>query len=58
MIFSRGNPTSNLLRLALWMFALIRFWHPGMVFGIALILCGFTLQCLQYWPALFDVRLT
>jgi len=28
------------------------------VFGIALILCGFTLQSLQYWLALFDVRLT
>jgi len=27
------------------------------VFGIALILCGFTLQSLQYWLALFDVRL-
>jgi hypothetical protein len=28
------------------------------VFGIALILCGFTLQSLQYWLALLDVRLT
>jgi hypothetical protein len=28
------------------------------VFGIALILCGFTLQSLQYWLTLFDVRLT
>lgn len=27
-------------------------------FGIVLILCGFTLQSLQYWLALFDVRLT
>jgi hypothetical protein len=27
-------------------------------FGIALILCGFTLQSLQYWLALLDVRLT
>ena len=27
------------------------------VFGIALILCGFSLQSLQYWLALFDVRL-
>jgi hypothetical protein len=27
------------------------------VFGIGLILCGFTLQSLQYWLALFDVRL-
>lgn len=27
-------------------------------FGIALILCGFTLQSVQYWLALFDVRLT
>ena len=27
-------------------------------FGIGLILCGFTLQSLQYWLALFDVRLT
>jgi hypothetical protein len=27
-------------------------------FGIALILCGFTLQSLQYWLALFDVRLS
>ncbi len=26
-------------------------------FGIALILCGFALQSLQYWLALFDVRL-
>ena len=25
-------------------------------FGIGLILCGFTLQSLQYWLALFDVR--
>jgi hypothetical protein len=28
------------------------------VFGIGLILCGFTLQSIQYWLALFDVRLT
>ena len=28
------------------------------VFGIVLILCGFALQSLQYWLALFDVRLT
>jgi len=28
------------------------------VFGIALILCGFTLQSLQYWLSLFDIRLT
>jgi hypothetical protein len=27
-------------------------------FGIGLIFCGFTLQSLQYWLALFDVRLT
>ena len=27
-------------------------------FGIGLILCGFTLQSLQYWLALIDVRLT
>jgi hypothetical protein len=27
-------------------------------FGIALIFCGFALQSLQYWLALFDVRLT
>jgi hypothetical protein len=27
-------------------------------FGIGLILCGFTLQSLQYWLALFDVHLT
>ena len=27
------------------------------VFGIGLILCGFVLQSLQYWFALFDVRL-
>jgi hypothetical protein len=27
------------------------------VFGIGLILCGFGLQSLQYWLALFDVRL-
>jgi hypothetical protein len=27
-------------------------------FGILLILCGFALQSLQYWLALFDVRLT
>ena len=27
------------------------------VFGIALILCGFALQSLQYWLALFDVHL-
>jgi hypothetical protein len=27
------------------------------VFGIGLILCGFALQSLQYWVALFDVRL-
>jgi hypothetical protein len=28
------------------------------VFGIALILCGFAMQSLQYWLALFDVPLT
>jgi hypothetical protein len=28
------------------------------VFGIGLILCGFTLQSIQYWLALFDVPLT
>ena len=28
------------------------------VFGIGLILCGFALQSLQYWLAVFDVRLT
>jgi len=28
------------------------------VFGIALILCGFSLQSLQYWLSLFDIRLT
>jgi hypothetical protein len=28
------------------------------VFGIALILCGFTLQSVQYWLALLDVHLT
>ena len=28
------------------------------VFGIALILCGFALQSLQYWLALFDIRLS
>jgi hypothetical protein len=28
------------------------------VFGIGLILCGFILQSLQYWFALFDVRMT
>ena len=27
-------------------------------FGIGLILCGFALQSLQYWLALFDVHLT
>lgn len=27
-------------------------------FGIGLIFCGFALQSLQYWLALFDVRLT
>jgi hypothetical protein len=27
-------------------------------FGIGLIICGFALQSLQYWLALFDVRLT
>jgi CDP-diglyceride synthetase len=27
------------------------------VFGIGLILCGFAMQSLQYWLALFDVRL-
>lgn len=27
-------------------------------FGIGLILCGFALQSLQYWLAMFDVRLT
>lgn len=30
--------------------------HLG-AFGILLILCGFTLQSLQFWLALFDVRL-
>jgi len=28
------------------------------VFGIGLILCGFSLQSFQYWLALFDLRLT
>ena len=28
------------------------------VFGIGLILCGFGLQSLQYWLALFDVSIT
>jgi hypothetical protein len=28
------------------------------VFGIGLILCGFSLQSIQYWLALFDVQLT
>jgi len=28
------------------------------LFGIALLLCGFALQSLQYWLALFDVRIT
>ena len=28
------------------------------VFGIGLILCGFALQSIQYWLALFDVQLT
>jgi hypothetical protein len=28
------------------------------VFGVGLILCGFALQSLQYWLAVFDVRLT
>jgi hypothetical protein len=28
------------------------------VFGIGLILCGFAMQSMQYWFALFDVRLT
>src|SRR6266480_6944988 len=28
------------------------------VFGIGLILCGFTLQSVQYWLSLFDVRLS
>ena len=28
------------------------------VFGIGLMLAGFALQSLQYWLALFDVRLT
>jgi hypothetical protein len=28
------------------------------VFGIGLVLCGFALQSLQYWLALFDVRLS
>jgi hypothetical protein len=28
------------------------------VFGIGLLLCGFALQSVQYWLALFDVRLT
>jgi hypothetical protein len=26
--------------------------------GIGLILCGFTLQSIQYWLALLDVRVT
>ena len=29
----------------------------SIVFGIGLILCGFALQSIQYWLALFDVRL-
>jgi hypothetical protein len=28
------------------------------VLGIGLMFCGFALQSLQYWLALFDVRLT
>ncbi|HWW17991.1 MAG TPA: hypothetical protein VNY81_05150, partial [Candidatus Saccharimonadales bacterium] len=28
------------------------------IFGIALILCGFSLQSIQYWLALFDVPVT
>ena len=28
------------------------------VFGIALMFCGFALQSLQYWLAVFDVRLS
>ncbi len=28
------------------------------VFGVALMFCGFALQSLQYWLAIFDVRLT
>lgn len=28
------------------------------VFGVGLMLCGFAMQSLQYWLALFDVRLT
>src|SRR5256886_9264285 len=28
------------------------------VFGIGLILCGFTLQSFQYWLSLFDVRVS
>lgn len=28
------------------------------VFGIGLILCGFLLQSLQYWLALFDIRIS
>jgi hypothetical protein len=28
------------------------------VLGIGLILCGFTLQSIQYWLALLDVRVT
>ena len=30
----------------------------SLVFGIGLILCGFALQSVQYWLALFDVRTT
>lgn len=28
------------------------------VFGVALMFCGFALQSLQYWLAVFDVRVT
>jgi hypothetical protein len=28
------------------------------IFGIALILCGFSLQSIQYWLALFDIPVT
>ena len=31
--------------------------RPG-AFGVGLIFCGFLLQSLQYWLALFDVRLS
>jgi hypothetical protein len=28
------------------------------VFGVALMFCGFALQSLQYWLAVFDIRVT